>query len=159
MTTGEVSSAPEEPAAALDAGEALLAGGVLRVDADGALEALDRLLAAALPFVGDAAPGPGFGVLVVHVERGVEILDRLVELVCGDKALAAGGVWRRNERIAVDGSVEVEDRLAVVVLALVEETARMKRLGRFRRQADRDRQVAEGLLVATLGASRLPRPI
>ena len=76
--------------------------------------ALDRFLLCALALVGDAAPGPGFPVAVVDVQRRVEILDRLVELVRLDIALAAARIGRRDEGVAVDGGdVEVEDRLPV----------------------------------------------
>ena len=53
-----------------------------------ALVALDRLLAAALALVRDAAPEPRLAVPVVDVEGRVEVLDRLVELVRRDEALA-----------------------------------------------------------------------
>src|SRR4029453_594636 len=67
--------------AALQAGRALAGDAVAVVDGERVLVALDRLLPVALALVGDAAPGPGTGILGIDVEGRVEVLDRLVELV------------------------------------------------------------------------------
>ena len=73
-----------------------------------ALVALDGVLAVALLLEGDPAPGPGVGVAVFGVDRGVQVLDRLVVLAGRDEALAACrigrgrrrgcGRWRRRNR-------------------------------------------------------------
>ena len=67
-----------------DAGDAFLGKLAAGVEDERALIGFDRLGAIAGFFIGQAEAGPGIGVLVVDVERGVEILDCLVALADGD---------------------------------------------------------------------------
>ena len=83
-----------------------------------------RLGAIAELLVSEAKAGPGIGVLVVDVQRGVEVLDRLGRLADGDQAFAARLIGRADEGVAVDGIVEIGDRRLIVALALEDQPAR-----------------------------------
>src|SRR5207253_4957980 len=95
---------------------------------------------------GDAPAGPGLGVLVVDIERGVEVVDRRLVLAERQVALAARLVGRRREGVAVDGGAEIRDRGLLVALALADQATRMQSLGRFRGEADRLVEIGERLV-------------
>src|SRR5215203_4454082 len=126
-----------DAAPTLHAADALFGCGVVGVDCERALVALKGLRATIKLLQREAALGPAFGVPVIDVERGIEILDRLLMLPDDDETLAPGRIRSGDEGITVDGSVEVGDRLAVPTHALVYEAARVQALGGFGRKSNR----------------------
>ncbi len=52
--------------------------GLVRIERQRPLIVFRRLLPVALFLIGEAEAGPGRSVVIVHIEGGVEILDRLV---------------------------------------------------------------------------------
>ncbi len=73
----------------------------------------NRLGPVALFLIGKTQPGPAVGVVSVDIEGGVEVFDRRVIFADRDVTLASRLIGRAGERIAVDGVVEVGDRVGV----------------------------------------------
>ncbi len=105
--------------------------GLAGIQHKGALVGFRRLRAIAAAFIGQTKPGPGDGALVVDVESGVEILDRLVVFAEIDEAFATRLIGRRRERISVDGVVEIRDGANIVAAFLMNESRARGRLARF----------------------------
>ena len=88
-------------------------------------------------FITEAEARPGLRVIGVDVERRVEVLDRRLILASRHQALATGLIWLARERVAINRIVEIGDRLNVVALALIDETAGVIGLGALGVQPDR----------------------
>src|SRR3984893_8141128 len=138
-----------------DAGDALLGKLAVRIEGERALIGFDGLRAIAGFFVGEPEAGPGFGILVVDVERGVEILDRLVALADGEQTLRPGLVGCSGERIAINCVVEVGDRLLMQAFALIDQTPGVKGLGTFWIELDRLVEIGPGLVELALNAQKI----
>src|SRR3984893_18219594 len=138
-----------------DAGDAFLGKLAVRIEGERALIGFDGLRAVAGFFISQAEAGLGFGILVVDVERGVEILDRLVALADGEQTLRAGLVGRSGERIAIDRVVEVGDRLLVQAFALIDQTLGVKGLGTFWIELDRLVEIGPSLVELALNAEKI----
>src|SRR5208283_5189038 len=82
----QIDSTGSEKALAADAAHTRAGGGFVAVERQRALIVFQRLLAVAFFLIGKAEARPGFGVLVVDIERGVEVLDRLVVFAQGQQA-------------------------------------------------------------------------
>ena len=112
---------------------ALAGGFVAGVDDERAAIGFGGLDLVALLFIGQPQASPGVGVAVIDIERGVIVLDRQVVFAGDGQALGTRLIGGCGEGIAVDGVVEVGDRLGMVAVALVDEPTRME--GGFRRMA------------------------
>ena len=131
---------------------------VAGIDLDRAGIGLDRLGAVVQLGVAEAEARPRLGIVGVHVQRGVEVLDRRFVFAGPHQALPARLVGGAGEGIAIDGVVEIGDRLNVVALALIDEPARVIGLRAFGIEPDRLVEVGEGAVEVVCGPERLPRP-
>src|SRR5262249_33427193 len=110
------------------AGEAFLGNRAIWIEGERALIGLDCLSAVTGFFIRKPEPCPGFGVFVVDIERGIEILDCELALADCNQALPARLIRRFGERIAVYRIVEIRDRLLMKSLALRDQAAGVKSL-------------------------------
>jgi hypothetical protein len=106
--------------------------------------------------VAEPQPRPGIRIVRIDVQRRVEVLDRSFVLASRHQALAARLVRRAGKRVPVDGVIEVRDRLGVVPLSLINETAGVIGLCAFRVKSDRLVQVCTRLVELVLGSKEIP---
>src|SRR5271165_1497519 len=129
--------------------------GILRVQQKRVRISFTRLGFIACPLVGDPETRPSVRIAIVDVQGGIEVLNRLIKFPGGNQALAARLVRSGGKRIAINGIVEIRDRLRMLALALIDQATGMKGLGALRIEFDRRVEVAQGRAEISLGAEQI----